>query len=101
MSYYNHPDRLPEIKRGDGGGVAFHVSFFENLVKRIEHIKPVAIGQSNNVQGNPTPIIYVKSRDDGDGREVGINAEYRTLNVCSNGTPSTLEVLVRKQEPAQ
>ena len=101
MSYYKHPDRLPEIEKGEDGGVAFALSWFENVVKRIEHIKPVAVGQSNNLQGNPAPIIYVKDREQGDGREIGLNGEFKTLNVCSNGVPATIQVLVKKETQAQ
>lgn len=96
MSYYNHPERLPEIRRnGENGGVAFHVSWFENVVKRIEHIKPVAVGQDNNTQAPGTaPIIEVVERPQGDGREIRFNATTATLNVCSNGNPDTITILV-------
>lgn len=93
-SYYTHPERLPQIERGQDGGVAFHVSWFENVIKRIEHTKPVAVGQSNNVQIGPTPIIQVVERPEGDGREIRFNAVTAVLNVCSNGTPGTITVFV-------
>lgn len=96
MSYYNYPDRLPQVVRGGNGGVGFSVSFFENLVKRIEHIKPVAVGQSGNVQIDE-PIIKVTPREEGDGREIDINAQFVTFTVCSNGMPYSIDILCKKQ----
>jgi hypothetical protein len=95
MSYYNHPERLDPIIRGGDGGIALAASWFENIVKRIEHIKPVAVGQSNGIQtGNDAPVIEVVDREGGDGREIRLNVTKVTLNVCSNGVPATINVLV-------
>jgi hypothetical protein len=93
-NYYTHPQRLPPIKRGKNNGVAFHVSWFENVIKRIEHIKPVSVGMDNNTQQpNTTPLIEVFERPQGDGREIRFNAVTVALNVCSNGTPAEIVVL--------
>jgi hypothetical protein len=92
-NYYNHPDRLPQIKRGKSGGAKFHLSWFENVVKRVEHIKPVAVGQDNNTQTG-TPLIKVTDRPNGDGREITLNVATASLNVCSNGVPDSIVILV-------
>jgi len=62
-------------------------SFFNKLIRRIECTKPIA-GSG----------ITIKEQENGfeiSGGGIGGDGEYSaiTLNVCSNGTPSTITVL--------
>jgi hypothetical protein len=55
------------------------LGFFNSLINRIECTKPLP---GNNVFVRQYP----------DGIQVNVSANVVTLNVCSNGTPSTLAV---------
>ncbi len=64
-------------------------SFFNKLIRRIECTKPIA-GSG----------ITIKEQENGfeiSGGGIGGGGDYSaiTLNVCSNGTPSTITVLGR------
>jgi len=56
------------------------LGFFNSLINRIECTKPLAGRNLVVDQQNPDGIV------------LSVNANVVTLNVCSNGTPSTLAV---------
>ena len=87
-SPYQHPDRLPPVP--EGKGAKFHKSWFESVIARIEHTKPLGEGQANYGQRALGPIDC--RLKDSDGVEIVFNAQRYTLNVCSNGSPSTIVV---------
>jgi len=66
-------------------------SFFNKLIRRIECTKPIAgAGITIKEQENGFEISSGGIAGDGNGDYSAI-----TLNVCSNGTPSTITVLGR------
>lgn len=67
--------RLKELK----GSSRLALGFFNSLIRRIECTKPLA-GSNISIAEKP------------DGVEIALNASTITLNVCSNGTPSTIVV---------
>jgi hypothetical protein len=60
-------------------------SHFRKVVRRIESIVPIA--------GTGIVVEPVEG-----GHKISLNAERVTLNVCSNGTPSTLVVYAPRIE---
>lgn len=64
--------------------IALNANFFREVTRRIETIVPV--------QAKDSEDIIVKAPDDtmSPGLEIKLNAKKFTLNVCSNGTPSTI-----------
>jgi hypothetical protein len=68
--------RLNELK----GNSRLALGFFNSIIRRIECTKPLA-GKNISIAEKP------------DGIQIILNANVVTLNVCSNGTPSTLVVL--------
>jgi hypothetical protein len=89
---YLHPDRLPPVPSGKGA--KFHKSWFESIVARIEHTKPLGEGQSDYSSKGTGPI-ECRLRPGGDGVDILFNAKVATLNVCSNGAPSTITVFTK------
>jgi hypothetical protein len=67
--------RLNELK----GTSRLALGFFNSLIRRIECTKPLA-GENIKVQDKP------------DGMQISLSAKVITLNVCSNGTPDTIDV---------
>lgn len=67
---------LQELK----GKSRLALGFFNSLINRIECTKPLAGRNLVVDQQNPDGIV------------LSVNANVVTLNVCSNGTPSTLAV---------
>jgi len=71
--------RLKEITAGK-----LNLEFFNKIIKRIEGIKPLA--------GS-----FLKVVEETDGIRISLdNAEIKELNVCKNGVPDTIKVLVQK-----
>lgn len=88
MSKYSHPQRLPPVP--EGKGAKFHKSWFESVIARVENIKPMGEGQADYGSAAIGPIeCRIKSED---RVEIVFKAKQHTLNVCSNGTPSTITV---------
>lgn len=88
---YSHPDRLPPVPAGKGA--KFHKSWFENVVARIEQLKPLGEGQGDYSSKATGPIeCRLKEQD---GVEIIFNAKTQLLNVCSNGQPATIAVYVK------
>lgn len=91
MSKYSHPNRLPPVP--EGKGAKFYKSWFESVVARIEHIKPLGEGQTDYSSPATGPIeCRLKSED---GVEIIFNGRTEVLNVCSNGQPATITVYVK------
>lgn len=90
--YYFHPQKLDAIP---GGNVKFPKKWFEKVVKRIEHIKPVQEGGDNSSQ-NTNPLISCTPKAAGDGTEIKFNGSIVTLTVCVDGSPATLKVLTER-----
>lgn len=88
--YYFHPQRLGPIP---GGSVKFPKKWFEKVVKRIEHTKPVQEGGGNSPV---VPLISCTQLAGGDGTEVKFNGDVVILTVCVDGSPATLRVLTEK-----
>lgn len=61
------------------GSSRLALGFFNSLINRIECTKPIP-GGNISIQQQP------------DGIQVNFSGNVVTLNVCSNGTPSTLAV---------
>ena len=79
--------REPELKELSGVSI-LTLGFFNRLIRRIEQTKPVA-GDG----------ITITEQDSG-FKISGSSGQYNivTLNVCSNGSPSTLLVLTPKED---
>jgi len=77
----------PELKELSGVSI-LTLGFFNRLIRRIEQTKPVA-GDG----------ITITEQDSG-FKISGSSGQYNvvTLNVCSNGSPSTLLVLTPKED---
>jgi hypothetical protein len=69
--------RLVELK----GSSRLALGFFNSLIRRIECTKPIA--------GDGVTLTEKE-----DGIQVAVSASFNvvTLNVCSNGTPATIQV---------
>jgi len=67
--------QLKELK----GSSRLALGFFNSLIRRIECTKPIS---GANIQLTQQP----------DGISIGIALNEVTLNVCSNGTPSTITI---------
>jgi len=66
-------------------------NFFRELVRRIETIVPV----------DGDGIKVIKPDGSAPGLKITLDAETITLNVCSNGTPSTIEVFTKRNDSTQ
>jgi len=75
------PRNDQELDEVPFGKIKMGRSFFANMRNRIETIKPVA-GDFISVD-----------KEAGYGLKISGNFKIVTINVCSNGTPSTLDVL--------
>jgi hypothetical protein len=75
--------REPELKELSGASI-LSLSFFNRLIRRIESTKPIA-GTGITITEKESGF-EVSSSGDVDGYSA------ITLNVCSNGTPSTIVV---------
>lgn len=66
--------------------LAINANFFREVTRRIETIIPV--------QAKDNEDIIVEAPEDrmSPGLEIKLNAQRFTLNVCSNGTPSTIVI---------
>lgn len=91
MSDYSHPDRLLPVPRGKGA--KFYKSWFESVIARIEHTKPLGEGQTDYSTPSTGPI-ECRLRPE-DGVEIVFKGNVVTLNVCSNGQPSIITVYAR------
>ena len=71
--------------------LALGANFFREVVRRIETIVPTE---------SETAVIKVRKPKDGasPGLEIHFAAKEVTLNVCSNGTPSTLTIYAKDEE---
>jgi len=69
--------RLVELK----GSSRLALGFFNSLIRRIECTKPIA-GDG---------VVLTEKED---GIQIAVSASFNvvTLNVCSNGTPATIQV---------
>ena len=67
--------RLAELK----GSSRLALGFFNSLIRRIECIKPIA--------GDGVTLTEKE-----DGIQISTSSKLITLNVCSNGTPDTIQV---------
>jgi hypothetical protein len=94
-NYYFHPQRLDRIP---SGSVKFPKAWFENVIKRIEHTKPVPEGGDTSASPNRKPLIQCKLLPQGDGTEIVFNGDEVTLTVCVDGAPKELKFLTRKQD---
>jgi len=65
-------------------------SFFNKLIRRIECTKPLA-GSGITIKQEENGILI--SGGGGEGGSVPAGFTTITLNVCSNGVPSTIQVL--------
>lgn len=74
----------------------FPKKWFEKVIKRIEHIKPVPEGGQSTANQKP-PLISVTPLTGGDGTEIKFNGNIVTLTVCIDGSPGTLRVLTQKE----
>lgn len=91
MSDYSHPNRLPPVP--EGKGAKFYKSWFQSVVARIEHTKPLGEGQMDYSSPATGPIeCRLRAQD---GVEIVFKGNVVTLNVCSNGQPSTITVYTR------
>jgi hypothetical protein len=73
----------PKLKLLEGSS-RLAMGFFNSLINRIECTKPLE-GEG----------ITVTQEADGSGFTINLDAETVTLNVCSNGTPDTIDVYVK------
>ena len=73
--------RVPKLKPLEGDS-RLALGFFNNLINRIECTKPTA-GSG----------VTITEEDNGFKISVALS-DTVTLNVCSNGTPATIEVYV-------
>lgn len=71
--------RLKEITAGK-----LNLEFFNKIIKRIEATKPLG-------------GAFVDIKDEPDGMRISLkDFEIKELNVCKNGDPDTIKVLVQK-----
>lgn len=70
--------RLKEITAGK-----LNLEFFNKIIRRIEATKPLAGG-------------LISASDEPDGVRISLDADFQELNVCSNGEPATIKILVKK-----
>ena len=81
--------REPELKELEGAS-RLAKGFFNRLIRRIECTKPIAGSNISIVQQDDGFKI-----DAADGSSVTYSSI--TLNVCSNGAPDTIQVLIPNQ----
>ena len=78
------PRNDKELAEIPSGKIKMGKSFFENMRNRVETIRPVA--------GD-----YIKVEEEkGYGLKISGNFNVVTLNVCSNGAPTTIVVFAGK-----
>lgn len=71
----------PKLKELSGNS-RLALGFFNSLIRRIECTKPIA-GSNITIQEKSDGIVI---------NSTGGGGNLVTLNVCSNGTPSTIQV---------